>query len=128
MAPPIVCTPRMLPRNLWILAAKTAIKHNPMNSAPIHGLRAIVPDFQLTPERLAVVTTKYWRSGGVHLKVGFLDKPAQDLRSRILLHMNAWAKTANVEFVESATEPEVRIAREKDGYWSYVGTDILHIE
>jgi hypothetical protein len=44
--------------------------------------------------------------------------------------MNAWAKTANVQFVETKTDPQVRIAREggaDGGYWSYVGTDILHI-
>jgi hypothetical protein len=44
--------------------------------------------------------------------------------------MNAWAKTSNVNFVESATDPHVRIARvggDSGGYWSFLGTDILHI-
>src|SRR4051795_8820404 len=41
--------------------------------------------------------------------------------------MNAWATTANVTFVEAKTDPQVRIARERDGYWSYLGTDVLHI-
>ena len=46
--------------------------------------------------------------------------------------MNAWGKTANVEFVASNTDPKVRIARldqppEMSGYWSYVGTEILSI-
>src|SRR6185503_4752008 len=35
--------------------------------------------------------------------------------------------TANVTFVEATTDPQVRIARVADGYWSYLGTDILHI-
>src|SRR5713226_2666977 len=59
-----------------------------------------------------------------------MDNPPTDLRKRLLLHMNAWAKTANVKFVESNTDPKVRIARvggADGGYWSYVGTDILHI-
>ena len=44
--------------------------------------------------------------------------------------MNAWAKTANVQFTESTTDPQVRIARAggpQGGYWSYLGTDILSI-
>jgi hypothetical protein len=44
--------------------------------------------------------------------------------------MNAWAKTANVVFVETSTDPQVRIARTggtNGGYWSYLGTDIRHI-
>jgi len=41
--------------------------------------------------------------------------------------MNAWAAWANVRFVESATNPQVRIDRAADGYWSYLGTDVLHI-
>lgn len=70
-------------------------------------------------------------AGGVKLTVGFLDNPPQDSRKRILLHMNACAHTANVQFVESKSSPQVRIARidqgEQSGYWSYVGTDILTI-
>jgi hypothetical protein len=62
------------------------------------------------------------------LTVSFLDNPPADLRARILSHMNAWAKSANVLFSESSTQGQVRIARtEGDGYWSYVGTDILSI-
>ena len=59
--------------------------------------------------------------------MGFLDNPSTFLRRRILSHMNAWAKTANVSFVQSSREPQVRIARALGGYWSYVGTDILSI-
>src|SRR5262249_45476506 len=56
------------------------------------------------------------------------DNPSADLRRHLLSHMNAWAKTANVQFTETASGGKVRIARtEGDGYWSYVGTDILSI-
>ncbi|MER9526667.1 M12 family metallopeptidase [Mesorhizobium sp. M0292] len=54
------------------------------------------------------------------------------MRARIVLHMNAWAKSANVSFVETRKQAQVRIARiaggDQGGYWSYLGTDILHIE
>ena len=126
----LVCTPKRLPVDKLVAAAKTATDINPLNHAPIERLTRIVPGFVATPERIAVVVTKYWGLQGVHLTVAFMDNPETALRKRILQHMNAWAKTANVKFVESATDPQVRIAREggqDGGYWSYLGTDILHI-
>jgi hypothetical protein len=83
--------------------------------------------FSPTPMSIAVMTKKFWGNKGVKLTVGFLDNPSATLRSKILSHMNAWSKTANVQFVQSNTNPKVRIAREADGYWSYLGTDILSI-
>jgi hypothetical protein len=44
--------------------------------------------------------------------------------------MNAWNATANVRFVETRTDPQVRIAREdggQGGYWSYLGVEILRV-
>jgi hypothetical protein len=64
----------------------------------------------------------------VRLSVGFMDNPPVDLRARILMHMNAWGQSANVQFTESATDPQVRISRAPGGYWSYLGTDILLID
>ena len=125
---PIVCLPRTLPRQQWIAAADNAIRVNPHNHAPVDRLAQLIPGFQPTREHLAAVTAKYWHSGGVKLTVGFLDNPPTALRKKILSHMNAWNKTANVNFVLSNSDPQVRIARvEGDGYWSYVGTDILSI-
>ena len=61
--------------------------------------------------------------------MGFLDNPPSDLRKRIVEHMNAWNKTANVQFVQTSTDPQVRIARlPGDGHWSYLGTDVLSIK
>ena len=111
----------------------TAVAINPLNHAPAHQLLAMDPDFQPTRERIAVMTLKYWGVGGVKLTVGFLETTPADLRKRLLLHMNAWAKTANVRFTETksgAQTADVRIAFEggaNGGYWSYIGTDIRHI-
>ena len=125
----IACTPKGLPSKLIIPAAKKAVEINPVNHPRLDRLSMVMPGFAPTPERIAVVTTKYWHGGGVKLKVSFLDNPATDLRKRILLHMNAWAKSCNVQFVESKSDPQVRIARTPgDGHWSYVGTDVLSIE
>jgi hypothetical protein len=84
-------------------------------------------EFAPSPMSIAVMTKKYWGAKGVKLTVGFLDNPPTALKTRILAHMNAWNKTANVKFVLSKTDPQVRIARVADGYWSYLGIDILSI-
>lgn len=124
----IVCTPKRLPQELWVSAAKKAVEINPLNHAPVHRLMSLIPNFEPTSERIAVVTTKYWHTDGVRLTVGFLDGPSQELRARILSHMNAWSARINSVFVECSSEPQVRIARtENSGYWSYLGTDILSI-
>ena len=126
----ITCTPKSLPYEKLIAAAQTAAEINPLNYAPVHRLMSIMPGFQPTREHIALVTTKYWGIQGVRLTVAFLDNPPSDLRKRILQHMNAWNKTANVSFVETRGTAQVRIAREEGengGYWSYVGTDIVHI-
>jgi len=126
----IVCSPKSLPPAQLIAAADTAIKVNAHNHPNLERLASVMPGFRATPVRIAVMTKKYWGIGGVKLTVGFLDSPPADLRKRILSHMNAWAETANVKFTETKVDPQVRIARmggEKGGYWSYLGTDILHI-
>src|SRR6188474_2717271 len=95
----IVCLPKMLPRQKWIEAA---------DRPAAERLSLARPGFALTREHIAVITTKYWQSGGVKLTVGFMDNPPADLRKRIIQHMNSWNKTANVQFVESSTDPDVR--------------------
>jgi hypothetical protein len=84
--------------------------------------------FKPSPQSIAVLTTKYWGNQGIKLTVGFMDNPSSSVRKRILANMNAWNKTANVQFVATSTDPQVRIARTPgDGHWSYLGTDILTI-
>lgn len=66
------------------------------------------------------------------MSVQFLDNPQTALRTRILRHMNAWGKTANVHFTETRRNGQVRIARldsppDMAGYWSWIGTEILQI-
>lgn len=126
--PVIPCSIKELPPELQVSAAQQAIKINPNNAPPFQALRAAMPDVEIQPSHLAVLTTKYWGSGGVRLKVSFMDNPPPALKTKILSHMNAWGAYANVQFVESNSNPEVRIMRKAgDGYWSYLGTDILSI-
>lgn len=128
----ITCTPKSLPSDLWISGAQKAVEINPANRPPREHIPRSGGGTAIDPRELAVVIGKRWPSTGVRLTVGFLDNPPDDLRARILSHMNAWAESANVQFTETNTDPQVRIARldsppEMAGYWSYVGTDILLI-
>jgi hypothetical protein len=129
------CTIKQLPEFLRKDAADVAADINPANrsvlgmfSMPTLSVLDGEVDTGLSESgRLALLTAKYWGSGGVKLGVSFLDGAEAALRARIISHMNAWGQYANVEFKES-NSGEVRIAREADGYWSYLGTDILSIK
>ncbi|WP_430781791.1 M12 family metallopeptidase [Actinoplanes sp. G11-F43] len=126
----MTCTIKTLAPEEWVPAAEAAAEINPANALSLGSLREIAPDVVIEPAHLAVLTAKYWGPSGVRLTVGFLDNPEPELRKRILSHMNAWNRWANVSFVESATDPHVRIARaggENGGFWSYLGTDVLRI-
>ena len=105
---------------------------NPMNRPPVERMAALGKGFAPTPQRIAVLTTAYWGTSGVKLTVGFLDNPETALKKRILGHMNAWNKNANVTFTltNQKDDADVRISRvggKDGGYWSYVGTQIKTI-
>jgi Astacin (Peptidase family M12A) len=127
MADQAVCMPKSLPKRLQVKAAKTAIDVNPVN-APVFGfaladdaLAALVSD----PLRIAVLTSKYWGAARRRLTVSFMDTTPADLRSRIVNHLNAWS--CGIEFVQTSATGQVRISRGAGGFWSYLGTDVLHI-
>lgn len=123
-----ICSIKTLPQNQWAAAAAAATRINPANAPDLRALNQLIPNAVIAPDHLAVLTAKYWGSGGVRLTVGFMDNPPTDLRARILSHMNAWGAYCNVQFSETNTDPQVRIARTAgDGYWSYLGTDVLQI-
>lgn len=125
------CSIKLLSSDRWVKAAQTAAEINPANAVAHQMLVQALPSDVIPPEHLAILSQKYWGSGGVRLTVGFLDNPPADLRARLLSHMNAWNDVAhaNVQFAETTTDPQVRIARTAgSGYWSYLGTDILSID
>lgn len=123
----IVCTPKSLPKRLWAKAAQTASRINPVN-APMPGFHAAFADALADPQLfITLLTSKYWGPAPRTLTVSFLESTPADLRARILSHMNSWTKTASIKFVETRGTAQVRISRGPGGYWSYLGTDILHI-
>jgi hypothetical protein len=132
----IPCTLRQLPDEELLAAAQTAVRQNPAN-APAHaairflaGLLTVdTTEERLPPERIAVLATKYWGARGVDLGVYFMDTQDSSLKNKLLSYMNKWGQYGNVKFREaSGGNAQVRIARQRgDGYWSYLGTDVLHI-
>jgi Astacin (Peptidase family M12A) len=127
----MTCTPKGLDPAMRFQAAENAISVNPMNRAAVERLTKILPGVTNLHPYISVLTAKRWKTMGVDLSVSFMDNPEQELRDRILSHMNAWGETASVQFRETQDQGEVRIARqggEDGGYWSYLGTDILLID
>jgi hypothetical protein len=113
-------------------AARRAIEINPANAAQSRRVARTPIGRRGGPRRLAVLVGRRWPVSGIRLSVQFLDNPPANLRARILLHMNAWGKTANVRFAETRGTGKVRIARldappDVAGYWSWIGTEILEI-
>jgi hypothetical protein len=121
----IPCTARFEPHPTdgWLAAAERACQINPANRPPVMmGLMGEAP----SKEFIAVATTKYFR-GGANLTVGFMDNPDAETRRDILNYLNLWSPYANISFVWSTVDAQVRIDRGGSGYWSYLGTDILGI-
>jgi len=132
MAKTIVCVPKSLPAHRLAAAARRAIEINPANAVQHRPVERTPLGRRGGPRRLTLLVGRRWPTTGVRLTVKFLDNPPKDLRARILLHMNAWAKSANVHFTETSGTGKVRIARldsppDLSGYWSYIGTEILEI-
>lgn len=126
-SPYVSCTIRTLPQDRWVDAAHHAVATNPAN-APAAEMMALAGLEVPEREHLAILTSKYWGVNGAALTVGFMETTPSDLQARILSHMNAWGEYGNVSFALSDTDPQVRITREGDGYWSYLGTDIGKID
>jgi hypothetical protein len=122
------CVLKTLPGRLAIAAAQTAMKINPVNGPAFGAMPEAAMSLDVTnPLRIAVVVSKYWGPTPRQLTVSFMESTPADLRARLLTHMNEWAKSGCISFVETQGVGQVRISREGGGYWSYLGTDILHI-
>jgi hypothetical protein len=128
----IVCREKPLPAERMEAAVRRAVEINPENARVRRRVTLTPVGRPGGPRRIAVVTARRWPRSGVRLSVSFMDRPSSALRSRILLHMNAWGKSANIVFSETEEVGQVRIARldrpeDMAGYWSYIGTEIFEI-
>jgi hypothetical protein len=123
----ITCQAMVLPDDLLVPAAAEACAINPANDIMSRWASLVSDDLIFTPQRISVLTSRYWGPSGVKLGVTFMDTADAALKARILSHMNAWGSRCNVRFGESA-QGEVRITRTPGGgHWSYLGTDVRMI-
>jgi hypothetical protein len=122
----LVCSPKSLPQRLLVTGARTAVKINPTNALVVASAQMAL-GLVLTPEHIAVLTSKYWGQQPRRFTVSFMETTPADLRAKIVDHMNAWNTTSAMSFIETRANGDVRISRGSGGYWSYLGTDILHI-
>jgi hypothetical protein len=123
------CTIKSLPTAQLVRAARTAREINPVNGPAMGPTASVSGQFRMPHDalRIAVVTSKYWGPKPRKLTVSFMESTPADLQERILSHMNAWTKCGGVSFALTKGTGDVRISRGAGGYWSYLGTDILHI-
>lgn len=116
----LTCIPKSLPEHQQVQAAVVATAHNPLNAPVVLGV--------MQPAKIALLTSKYWGPGTRRVSTTFTESVPTDLRTRIFTHLNAWSKTAKFSFYyTTAATAMVRISRGADGYWSYLGTDVLSI-
>lgn len=123
----IPCRLMTLEAALQIEAAKTAVRVNPVNAPLVMPYGEGTPLPPAEPLRLALSTQRTWGPKSRVITVGFMDQAPADLQKRVLSHMNAWNAWTCISFALSNVSPMVRIARVEEGYYSYLGTDILHI-
>jgi hypothetical protein len=122
------CIPKALPERLTIQAAQTAMRINPVNAPAFGPMTGAAMDLDVAdPLRIAVMVGKYWGPTPRQLTVSFMESTPPELRTRILSHMNVWGQSGCINFVWTQGVGQVRISRGGGGYWSYLGTDILHI-
>jgi hypothetical protein len=129
----VPCTIKELPSELRDAAAAKAVEVNTANSPNVHNVTMAVRSMAMMPEvspsSIASFVNKQWKKNTT-LMVYFMDKPSPplELQQRILSHMNAWNQVCSIRFVLTRSpRAEVRITLLDQGYWSYLGTDILTV-
>jgi len=114
-----ICVDQILPEEKVIAAATRAIAENPANAGSgQEGLGTF---------ELAVNTKMNWPTGRV-LKIRFLGGHPK-VRARVMEVSRQWCEHANLAFdFGDHSEPDIRIAFEDGGSWSWLGTHALTIE
>jgi len=121
---PHVCLDMVLPPAMQVDAAEKAVEENPSN-LPIFRHRpgmGVAP----SPLQLALVTGKKWQNGRT-LHVRFLEGQAS-IQAKVKQFALQWCQFANIKLeFDNSPDAEIRIAFQRDGSWSYIGTDNLVI-
>ena len=123
---PHVCVDRHLPPELQVDASERAVEENPSN-LPVFRVSPGMGVAPPSPLQLALVTGKKWQNGRT-LHVRFLGGDSRT-RSKVKEFALKWCDHANIKLeFDDSPNAEIRIAFERDGSWSYIGTDNLVIQ
>ena len=121
-----ICTDKVLPPEKRIAAAKRAILENPSNTPSIRPVPMVgVPISE--PLSMAILAGTKWLPGR-ELRVHFLDG-VEEVQTKVEKVAHQWSNFANIKF-KFGYDPsaEIRISFEREGSWSYLGTDALSID
>lgn len=122
---PHVCVDRHLPPELQVEASERAIEENPSN-LPVFRISPAMGVAPPSPLQLALVTGRKWQNGRT-LHVRFLGGDNR-MQSKVEEFALQWCQHANIKLeFDGSANAEIRIAFERDGSWSYIGTDNLEI-
>lgn len=111
------CTVKELPDEMKYAAAVKAAEINPVN----------LPAGVQSPQRIAVLTGKYWGAKGAELTVSFMEQTSTQFRDKLMGYFNSVSEFCNIKARWVKSGGQVRVGFVAGGYWSYLGTDILQI-
>lgn len=128
-----VCRDKHLPFDLALQSGRIAGRINPANATPQYSINNLAAQYGIQlpihPDHTALLNSAYWGVRGVLCTVGFLENVPAEFKQQFLAHANAWNQYANVVFklAGPGETPMVRVTVRGDGYWSYLGPQILTI-
>ncbi|EON61917.1 hypothetical protein W97_01135 [Coniosporium apollinis CBS 100218] len=77
------------------------------------------------PPSLAVLHSTFWNPG-TSIRVKFMSGGTPRVRQRVQYYAQQWEQYANIDFrfvADDDPDADIRISFEKDGSWSYLGTE-----
>lgn len=118
----MVCVDRYVDDNLLALSSDLALAETADNLPLVPVTRE-----EISPATMAILIGKQWQVGK-NLLCAFMDGD-QPIHERIIRWAKEWEKYANIkfDFISDASKADIRIAFEKTGSWSYIGTDCLTV-
>lgn len=123
---PKVCIDKQLPLDLIFEASRRAIEETPENLPVVPSYSPMPGVYGREPLEIAILTGKKWQNGK-KITVKFLGG-SSSLQTKVKNLAKQWETHANLTLdFGNHPSPDIRIAFNPGGSWSYLGTDALVI-